>query len=206
KGDVTGLGKLAAHMKPGTWAELKTQNLNLQLLTDGSTSCMSFSDKAIWDPNTRQLFFSGSGHEKTDRFLKYSEATNSWTSLTNHPGGKEHSGYWHAYDNQAIDPAAGIYYRTHLRGRFASIFQYDIKKDQWSKLTDRPGNAEQRITGCGFEYFPEMHGLVVYYVGGELYLYDLKKAAWKELHPGPLGTLTYSEIARYNPAHKVVVF
>src|SRR5262245_57042298 len=78
-GKPTPLSLLAARMKPGTWAELKTLKMDRELFTDGSHSCIGDTDEAIWDPNTRQLFFSGVGHADSNRFIKYSEATNSWS-------------------------------------------------------------------------------------------------------------------------------
>jgi hypothetical protein len=196
----TALAKLAASMKPGQWAELKTNGLSMKVFSDGGHHALQYTDEAVWDPVSRQLLFCGEGHGGPPRFVKYTESTNSWTVLPL-PG----FGPVHAYDHQAVDPASGTYYR----GRYYSreIQQYNVKEGTWSRLTDIPassGLGGSRIT-FGFEYFPEMRGLVVFLAANGLYFYDVPKSQWRQL-AGSLGRYTYHEIARYNPVHKVVVF
>jgi len=194
------MAELAASMKAGEWAELKTDGLGMKVFSDGGHHALQYTDEAVWDPVSRQLFFCGEGHGAAPRFVKYTEGTNRWTVLPL-PG----FGPVHAYDHQAIDPLAGIFYR----GRYYSreIQRYDIREGTWNKLTEIPagsGLGGSRIT-FGFEYFPEMRSLVVFLAAGGLYLYDIPKGEWRQ-PAGKLGEYAYHEIARYNPVHKVVVF
>ena len=196
----TAMARLAAGMKPGQWAELKTEGLSMKVFSDGGHHALQYTDEAVWDPRSRQLLFCGEGHGAAPRFVKYAEGNNRWTVLPL-PG----FGPVHAYDHQAIDPLSGTYYR----GRYYSreIQQYNVREGTWSKLTDIPassGLGGSRIT-FGFEYFPEMRGLVVFLSAGSLYFYDIPKNHWRQL-AGKLGQYAYHEIARYNPVHKVVVF
>ena len=126
---ATTMGRLAASMKPGQWAELKTSGLNMKVFSDGGHHALQYTDEAVWDPRSRQLLFCGEGHGAAPRFVKYSESSNAWTVLP-----LPNFGPVHAYDHQAIDPHNGIYYR----GRYYSreIQQYDVEKGTWSKLTD----------------------------------------------------------------------
>jgi len=199
-GPQTAMARLAAGMKPGQWAELKTEGLSMKVFSDGGHHALQYTDEAVWDPGSRQLFFCGEGHGAAPRFVKYTESTNRWTVLP-----LPNFAPVHAYDHQAIDPLSGTYYR----GRYYSreIQQYNIKEGTWSKLTDIPassGLGGSRIT-FGFEYFPEMRGLVVFLSAHGLYFYDIPKNQWRQL-AGSLGQYAYHEIARYNPVHKVVVF
>jgi len=81
-GPQTAMAKLAASMKPGQWAGLKTNGLNMKVFSDGGHHALQYTDEAVWDPGSRQLFFCGEGHGAAPRFVKYTENTNRWTVLT----------------------------------------------------------------------------------------------------------------------------
>jgi len=67
----TAMAKLAASMKPGQWAELKTSGLSMKVFSDGGHHALQYTDEAVWDPVSRQLFFCGEGHGAAPRFVKY---------------------------------------------------------------------------------------------------------------------------------------
>ncbi|MEX0717121.1 MAG: hypothetical protein WD066_11055 [Planctomycetaceae bacterium] len=205
--ETTALGKLAASLEPGEWGELQTENLDLKVFSDGGHHALQYTDEAVWNPITREFVFSGQGHGGGNRFVKYSEATNRWTRLeipAEYDAERRSGwGFVHAYDHQALDPATGTYFRA-CYGR-TDIRAWD-KDGNWRLVTDIPDRL--RVKGHitrGFEYFPDMNGLVVFLSGDGLHLYDLEKKEWRTL-ADKLGTYAYHEIARYNPVHKVVVF
>jgi len=198
------LGQLAAQMRAGTWAELKTEGLNMKVFSDGSHHALEYTDEAVWDPVSRQLLFSGEGHGGPNRFVKYSESSNQWTVLPLPDfADRKDWGFVHAYDHQAVDAASGTYYRTIYNK--AIIHQYEPKTGVWSKLADIPEEyGPRRHITKGFEYFPEMQGLVVFFSGSGVYFYHLPKKEWRVIAT-KVGQYAYHEIARYNPVHKVVV-
>jgi hypothetical protein len=206
--EPTALAKLAAAMKPGDWAELKTTNMNMKLFSDGGHHALQYTDEAVWNPVARELIFSGQGHNGGNRFVKYSEATNRWTVLSIPPeydaDKRKGWGFVHAYDHQAVDPATGTYYRACYHR--TDIRSYQSKDGTWSHVADIPDSygIKSHITR-GFEYFPEIQALVVYLAGNGLYSYSIPKKEWRVLGR-KLGQYAYHELARYNPVYKLVVF
>src|SRR5450755_3581861 len=74
----TELAKVAAGMKPGTWAELTTANYTPELLRVQNGNILGYTDTAVWAPKTQQVLFVGQGHYAAVKFITYSAATNSW--------------------------------------------------------------------------------------------------------------------------------
>src|SRR5262245_57782697 len=156
----TALASLAASMAPGTFAELTSNGFNAALLQDGTASdyITQYTDEAVWDSRTRQLIFSGQSHRGIGKIIAYKESTNQWTTLPTPPDFVHSTSRWgfvHAYDHQAGDPAAGLYFRARYFNR--EIYRYDAVAATWAKLTDFQfyTGASDQITR-GFEYFPEM--------------------------------------------------
>lgn len=77
----TELAKLAARMKPGEWAELKTAGYSAELLRVQNHHILEYTDTAVWDPKSRQALFVGQGHYSAVKFIAYSAAANSWKLL-----------------------------------------------------------------------------------------------------------------------------
>ena len=107
---ATTLGDLAASMQPGTWAQLTTVNINPTLTNTGGASgfIFGYTDKAVWDPTTRQLLFIGGDHNGTARFVSYTDTTNSWQIQTQ-PSWIP-STVMHGYHHTAINAGSGILY------------------------------------------------------------------------------------------------
>jgi hypothetical protein len=77
----TELSKLAAQMKPGVWAELKTEmpkGLWSSPMVDqrGGLHIAGWTDDAHWDSRTGQLLYMGM--RQTRQFIAYSEEKNAW--------------------------------------------------------------------------------------------------------------------------------
>src|SRR5689334_15138900 len=61
KDEGTDLGKVAAAMKPGTWAELKTGGYTADLLRVQNHHILEYTGAAAWEPTSRQVLFVGQG-------------------------------------------------------------------------------------------------------------------------------------------------
>src|SRR5438034_11838264 len=78
-GNKTELAKLAATMKPGTWAELKTADYNLELLKVQNHHILEYTDTAVWDPKSQQVLFVGQGHYSAVKFIRRAQISNATT-------------------------------------------------------------------------------------------------------------------------------
>src|SRR5688572_12409588 len=77
-GKPTALALLAAGMKPGTWAELKTDNLIDTLRAKGASGAIfGYNEDAVWDPKTRRFYYVGGDHNDTVRFVTFEDKTNA---------------------------------------------------------------------------------------------------------------------------------
>src|SRR5262245_27040607 len=106
----TELAKLAARMKPGDWAELKTEGYGADLLRVQNHHILEYTDTAVWHPKSQQVLFVGQGHYSAVKFIVYSAATNSWKLMPtpNWWRGDAKTGkgpIGHAYQNNTIDAA-----------------------------------------------------------------------------------------------------
>jgi hypothetical protein len=220
----TALADLAASMKPGTWAELKTNNINPTLTnTRGSSGFVfGYAEEVRWDPVTRKLYHIGMDHGQGQlRFLAYSETNNTWSVIAEAPANMNCSTYPpractpnHSYDHAALDPAGRHFY---WRYGYADkkIHRYHLDNQTWEILP--PNNLMQYVQCCGaIEYFPEMGGLI--WVQGQsgakgqggVYLFNPSTSTWSAL--GATNTTgypmdgTFNNFAEYNPVHKVMIF
>jgi hypothetical protein len=199
------LGKLAAAMKPGGWAELKTEGYDAELLKVQNHHILQYTDTAVWDPASQQVLFVGQGHYSAVKFIAYSAQTNSWKLLPtpawwkgDPQTGKGPIG--HAYNNNAIDQAKGLLY--HHQSATRLVHRYDIAKGQWSTLPEIKDAATGH--GTALVYFPERQGLLRV-LAGTLHFYDEKKDAWS-LAEGKVEMGPYHNIAKYNPVDHSVIF
>jgi hypothetical protein len=204
-GPSTELAKLAAAMKPRTWAELKTEDYNADLLKVQNHHILEYTDTAVWDPTSQQLLFVGQGHYSALKFITYSAATNRWKLMPtpswwkgDAETGKGPIG--HAYNNNALDPSKGILY--HHQSATRLVHRYDIAKGEWTTLPELKGVPTGH--GTALVYFPEMKGLLRV-LGGAVHFFDEEKNVWSLLKDkvamGP-----YHNIAKYNPVDRSVIF
>ena len=200
----TPLGKLAASMKPGTWAELPTEGLTNQILkapTAKGLDIMGWSDDGHWDGKTGQFLFMGLRGRR--RFVAYTEATNAWRNI---PLAEKHeeagsppidSQYGHIYARNAHDPERSRYY--HMDHNGGGIYRYDLAKDQWTKL---PPGGSYSMTGV-IEYFSARKGLVNLGVAQEVRFFDEDKQTWEKL--GPCAVQGHHSLGRHNPMREEVL-
>jgi hypothetical protein len=200
----TELATLAARMKPGEWAELKTTGYSADLLKVQSHQILEYTDTAVWDPKSQQVLFVGQGHYSAVKFIAYSAASNSWKLMPtpswwkgDPATGKGPIG--HAYENNAIDVAHGLLF--HHQSATRLVHKYDIAKGEWSTLPEIKGAPTGH--GSALTYFPERKGLVRVY-GGSIHVFDDDKNAWSLLKEKvPMGP--YHNIAKYNPIDHAVL-
>ncbi|MHC4915331.1 MAG: hypothetical protein ACYTGB_07545 [Planctomycetota bacterium] len=196
----TELSKLAASMKPGAWAELKTE------IPKGLWSAPSrkglhigtWSDDAHWDSRTGQFVYFGVRQAR--KLVAYSEEKNQWRNIPF--AGKKDAPelaqkFGHQYSCNSLDPERSLYYTY--------TWCYDIVKDEWSKLP--PASAKLGSTSMCWEYFSAMDTLLS--VGrkpksGSLYGYGFKEKTWRGFERIPVHG--YHSMARHNPIRKEVMF
>ncbi len=202
----TALAHLAAKMKAGEWAELKTVNLIETLRAKGASGAIfGYNEDATWDPKTRQFYYVGGDHNDIVRFVTYADDTNAWTILPQPAWvGK---GTSHGYSHHGLDVQRGLLYYFPFGNRARTIHRYDITKDAWSTLPKL--DPPEYLACCvGVEYFPELDGLVVANGGGgkgSVYLFQEKTQKWTTLARDlPMGI--YHNTAQYSPTHKVILF
>lgn len=202
----TELGQLAASMKVGTWAELKTVNLIETLQAKGASGAIfGYNEDAVWDPRTRQLYYVGGDHNDTVRFVTYQDTTNAWKILPQPAWvGK---GTSHGYSHHGLDVERRYLYYLPFGNQNRTVHRYDIAADKW---TDLPRlNPPEYLACCmGVEYFPELDGLVLANGGGgkgAVHLFQEKTQKWTTLARDlPMGV--YHNTAQYSPVHKMVLF
>jgi hypothetical protein len=198
------LARLAASMKPGTWAELKTLGYDSALLKVQNHHILEYTDAAVWHPKSQQVLFVGQGHYSAVKFITYAVKTNSWKLMPtpswwkgDPKTGKGPIG--HAYQNNTIDPARGYLFLHQSATRL--VHRYDIAKAAWDTLPEIKGAAVGH--GTALAYFPERRGLVRV-LGGAVHFFDEDNNSWTPLKDKlPMGP--YHNIARYNPVDKSVI-
>jgi hypothetical protein len=205
KGRATELGKLAAAMKPGTWAELKTRGYTADLLKVQSHHILEYTGAAAWDPTSRQVLFVGQGHYSALKFISYDAGANVWKLRKTPPWwkGDARSGkgpIGHAYYNNAIDPARGVFYLHQSATRL--VHRYDVAREEWKTLPEIAGAAAGH--GTAIAYSPERKGLVRV-LGGTVHFFSEEKNQWTRL-ADKLAMGPYHNVAQYSAVHKVVVF
>lgn len=201
----THLAQVIAGMKPGSWAELKTEEYTAELLKAQNHHILEYAGAATWDPTSRQVLFVGQGHYSALKFIAYSENTNAW-ALQSTPSwwagdpktGKGPIG--HAYYNNSIDQARGLLYLHQSGTRF--VHRFDIAKEKWTTLPDIKDAAVGH--GTAIAHFPERSG-VMRILGGAVHFFDETKNTWARLSDKtPMGP--YHNIALYGAAKKIMLF
>jgi hypothetical protein len=205
KGEPTALGKLAAGMKPGTWAELKTEGYTADLLKVQNHHILEYTGAAAWDPTSQQVLFVGQGHYSALKFISYGAATNAWKLRTTPPWWKGdpltgQGPIGHGYYNNAIDSTRGAFYLHQSATRL--VHRYDIARDEWTTLPEITGAATGH--GTAIAWFPERKGLTRV-LGGSISFFSEEKKEWTTLKDRlPMGP--YHNVAQYSAVHKVVLF
>ncbi len=200
----TPLSKLAAAMKPGTWAELKTEAPPAKLWTSPPPSrglhIAGWTDDAHWDSRTGQFLYMGI--RQTRQFIAYSEEKNAWRVI---PLDKEsdnpvfQTNFGHIYGTNGFDHERSRLYHLHrdykeLKG---GISYFDVLTEKWTKLPPRPAKSG----GMCIEFFHAMDGLVV--LGKQSWFFSDKRQKWEDLGSSPVDG--YHSLFRHNPFRNEVL-
>lgn len=194
----TELSKLAAAMKPGTWAELETK-MPKRLWSAPQPSkglhIGTWSDDAHWDSRTGQFLFFGV--RQTRKFVAYSEETNAWRVIEfkdakEAPELKQQFG--HQYSNNSLDPERSRF--------FTGGYEHDLLKRQWKQLQPAKPGRKTMV----YEYFSAMDGLLslARQPQGTLRFFSEKQQKWSSL--GVIPVHGYHSLARHNPFRREVLF
>ncbi len=209
--DKTELSKLAASMKPGTWAELKTE-VPARLWTSPPPSrglhIAGWTDDAHWDSRTGQFFYMGL--RQTRQFIAYSEEKNAWRVVeldkkSDNPCFQ--SKFGHIYSSNGFDHERSRFYHRYngfkdekegldLAG---GISFFDALTEKWTKLPPMPANSG--FGGQAIEYFGAMDGLVA--LGKQTWIFSNERQKWESLGASPVDG--YHSLIRHNPYRQEVL-
>ncbi len=221
------LARLAAALKPGTWAVLNKDGdesgYGAKFTDSGVGGLFGYASKAAYDPVRRRVYFFGSGHHNMNspehyaaiiKFIVYEVDRNRWTRLrtpqwyldTGSKGGNSHG-----YQYQTI--AKGQFFRMNLGppARKSTVQVCNIDKDKvedidpkddWKESVDVPFT----FSSGPLEYFPERNSLITINTrASEVYERELAATKWVKL--AKVAGMNYFGIAAsHNPVYKVVVF
>lgn len=209
----TVLSKLAAEMKPGSWAELKTEmpkDLWTSPLVDGGRNnggsgglhIAGWTDDAHWDSRTGQFLYLGL--RQTRQFIAYSEEKNAWRVIeldrkSDNPIFQTQFG--HIYGSNGFDHERSRFYHRYNSYRnekqgvdlTGGISYFDSTNEKWTKLPPVP--TDSTFTGMAVEYFDALDGLVI--LGKRAWLFSDPRQKWEDLGPSPVDG--YHSLFRHNP-------
>jgi len=215
----TELGKLAAAMKPGTWAELKTEmpkGLWSSPVVDGGRNAggsgglhiAGWTDDAHWDSRTGQFLYMGL--RQTRQFIAYSEEKNAWRAIELDPKSDNpcfRTQFGHIYSSNGFDHERSRFYHRYngFKGGkdgldlAGGISFFDAVKEKWTKLPPVPANSG--FTGMAIEYFGAMDGLVI--LGKNAWIFSNERQKWEDLGASPVDG--YHSLFRHNPYRQEVL-
>jgi hypothetical protein len=207
------LATLAAALAPGQWTTLSqsgdgtgfdytlliTCTTPGDLNSDCADNIFNYADKGLWNPNTREIHFFGHGHYREAKHIRYREATHQWT---HEPDAAWNCGVTcglgHGFEHSAIDWDTGDLYVRWFNS--TTVWKRTQATMTWAQLPAAPNPQ----VALALEYFPERNALILA-GGGAIYEYRPNTNSWHELSTG-LAMGPYSNVATYDPVHKVVVF
>jgi hypothetical protein len=202
------LGDLAASMKAGEWKEFLTQNLGGEFLYSNVNSDYWYADMSTtwsnyltWNPATREIHWTGAPHMAPYAFIRYTEATNAWTSETNVPNCMRLPQYQgcfnHGYDLGTIDQENGVYYYKST----STFFSYVIATKTWSQwsISQFAGDRSDAM-----EYFPPLKKLA-HVIGGTVKLINPATRTVETVATG-LSMGSYDNTMEYSVVHRKLYF
>ncbi|MCF6264675.1 MAG: Ig-like domain-containing protein [Xanthomonadales bacterium] len=193
----------------------RDENGNFKLDEDGNKiliprpdqmrNILEFTDEAHWDSVNQEIYILGTrrAYKPWDQgFVKYSEATNSWTILNLPPFGLGA----HGYDNGAIDVARGTLYWSRV-AQASNVWSMRFDTGQWTRLPDAPISAGEQSS---LDYFPDIDRLVIFDARrDQASIYSLYNADTNQWDPPvslaePFGEI--SHFSEYSPNHGIMFF
>ncbi len=166
---------------------------------------LEFTDEALLYPPKKEIYIMGTRrpYKRWDQgFVKYSEATNSWTILDLPPFGVGA----HGYDNGAIDVSRGHYYWSRVADA-RDVWSMDLETNEWRQLPNAPINAAEFSS---IDFFPNIDKLVFFDAragkDSEYALYNPDSDQWTSpvSLTEPFGEI--SHFSEYSPNHGVMFF
>lgn len=207
----TALERLASEMKPGTWAELKTEmpkKLWSSPLVDGGRNkggagglhIAGWTDDGHWDSRTGQFLYLGL--RQTRQFIAYDEQSNAWRVIPLDREGDNpvfRTRFGHVYGTNAFDPQRSRFYHLHrdYKDLTGGISCFDVTREKWTKLPPRPDDSG----GMCIEYFSARGALVV--LGKEIFEFNQQPQKWESLGESPVDG--YHSMFRHNPFREEVL-
>lgn len=206
----TELSKLAASMKPGIWAELKT-TMPPRLWTSPPPSrglhIAGWTDDAHWDSRTGQFLYMGL--RQTRQFIAYSETNNAWRVIALDPKSDNpcfRTRFGHIYSSNGFDHERSRFYHRYnsfedekdglkLAG---GISFFDVVTEKWTKLPPKP---EGLGGGMAVEYFGAMDGLIS--LGPKPGFFSTERQKWEPMGESPVSG--YHSLIRHNPYRQEVL-
>jgi len=213
RAQVTTLSSTAAQLRPGEWREFATNNFNGGSIIHTQTSedtILEYTDEAHWDSVRKKLYIIGTARDGRDgngsygmrnqKWVEYSEATNSWQELPV----SFYNGY-HSYDHAALDAKRGHYYVRQVERD--GFYRHDFLTGQWSQIPSA-GLRYPSLCCTGIEYFPEMDRLVyVDPVYNDFYFFNPATNSWTTQPWGAVGSgYNLRTFTEYDPVNGVLYF
>jgi hypothetical protein len=202
---ATSLSSAAASIGPGQFAEVTGMSNFTAAINDAGNNrtTFSFTDKGWWDRNAKCFYFVGEGHLANMVFIRYCDATNTWTIMPTPPF---FTTFWHAYESNTGNESVGRYYvKDYSPG---VMHAYDTTNNVW--LSNLPGFSNDLNVASAAEYFPARGTLVVLTDPGTgaSIMTEYNGSSWSTLATGcnsTGGTGYYQNFLRYNPVQQILI-
>lgn len=169
RAEATCLSAAAAGLAVNAWVRVDTcMSFNpsaTAIFNSGSAGMFQFTDSMTWDSTGRTVYFAGRGHgPTTSRFIKYDDASDTWSIVQDPytPCPVDSAG--HAYDHNTIDATNRIFYYK-CNGAGVNTSKYVIGTGTGSLIdvmTPDPNNVD----GGGLAWFPDLGKLIWVYTTG----------------------------------------
>jgi hypothetical protein len=192
---VSSIADLATSMKPGSWAQLNTNNFQsgAVLAPPGAGSILEYTDRQVWNPVAKTVMIVGGSHTPSTgqcadtMAVQYAEATGTWSSLPNPCPNFDQSSFngianlGHAYDHNTIDTNTGnLYHRQYYSGNVA-VFQQATQT--WTKFTNAYCTGSSCEVAGALTYFADRNSLVMLDGDDGVWEYALSQGttgSWKQ--------------------------
>ncbi len=143
-----GLAKLAASMKPGTWAQLPVLNQDALLgVGSVSKSMIHYCNSMPWNPVSKVIEIIGADHNYPAlRYVRYDSSTNQFVLVADNAG----LGAGHGYNHTVVNPYTGdLYHRLYsgFSGRL-QVRKKTFGASGFNAIPDVPASDQVAIGAC----------------------------------------------------------
>ena len=131
---ATPIGTAVTNCAVGSFCNVPMKNLTGAIIDSaGGGHILSYSSKMAWDNVNKKIYFVGSGHLECTKFITYTDATDTWTSVVPpwSPCPNPGDFFYHGYQHSTFDSVAQKYYVRRYGGGFADV--YDVARDICNK-------------------------------------------------------------------------